>query len=86
MERQKVVLAALRKKRGFSLAELAAECRKHKGGEGIGTTQVSAYLNGARPIGNAHFVILCTVLRINPKDVYTNRYLAGGRQESVASE
>lgn len=81
---KKVVLAALRKKRGFTHAQLAAECRKHKGGERIGTTHVCAYLSGARPIGNTHFLILCIVLRVNPKNVYTNRYLAGGRQEPVA--
>lgn len=80
----KVVLAALRKKRGFTLAALAKECRQHEGGKGIGTTRLCAYLNGAQPIGEVHFRILCKVLRVDPEDVYTNRYLAGGRQEPIA--
>lgn len=82
----KVVLAAVRKKRGLTLKQVAAECRKHAGGEGMGTTQVSAYFSGARPIGTTHFEILCKVLRVYPEDVYTNRYLAGGRQEAVAAD
>lgn len=76
----KVTLASLRRQRGFELADLAAECRKHKGGEGVGTTQVSAYLTGRRPIGDTHFRILCLILRVKPEDVYTVRFLVGGRQ------
>lgn len=82
---KKVALTSLRRMRGFTLAQLAAECRKHAGGEGMGATQLSAYLMGARPIGDAHFRILCTVLRVEPRDVYTSRYLAGGRQEPIAA-
>lgn len=82
-ELKKVVLAVLRKERGMSLSALAAACRQHKGGEGMGTTQISAYLNGGRPIGDVHFRILCKVLRVHPQDVYMSRYLAGGRQEPV---
>lgn len=81
---KKVVLAALRKKRGLTLAQLAAECRKHEGGRHLGVPHVCAYLNGTRPIGDVHFRILCKVLRVFPEDVYTNRYLAGSRQEPVA--
>lgn len=80
---RKVVLAAVRKQRGLTLVQLAAECRKHKGGKGMGSTTVSAYLHGGRPISTVHFFILCRVLRVTPEDVYTNRYLAGGRQEPV---
>lgn len=79
-------LAALRKTRGFSLPQLAAECQKHKGGEGMGKSQVSAYLTGARPIGEVHFGILCLVLRVDPECVYTSRYLAGGRREPIETE
>jgi hypothetical protein len=84
--KRRYALAALRKQRGFSLPELSAECRKRKGGEGMGPEQVSAYLNGARPIGDVHFGILCEVLRVKPENVYTSRYLAGGRQEPIEAE
>lgn len=81
----KVTLSSLRRQRGYSLAELAAECRKHEGGEGVGTTQVSAYLTGGRAIGDVHFLILCKVLRVKPESVYTIRYLVGGRQPMGAT-
>jgi transcriptional regulator with XRE-family HTH domain len=80
---QKVVLAALRKQMRFSLAQLAAACRQHEGGESMGTTTLAAYLSGRRPIGDVHFGILCKVLRIDPESVYTSRYLAGGRAEPL---
>ena len=82
---RKVVLSSLRQKRGYTLAELAAECRKHDGGKGIGVTQLSAYLSGNRAVGEVHFRILCLVLRIPPEDVYTSLYLAGGRGEPIAA-
>lgn len=81
---KKRVLAALLKERGFTLAQLAAECREHPGGEGIGKTTVNAYLKGERPIGDVHFTIMCKCLRIDPESVYTSRYLAGSRREPVA--
>jgi hypothetical protein len=80
---EKVVLSSLRKRMRYSLAQLAAECRKHEGGETIGTTTLAAYLSGARPIGDVHFGILCKVLRVAPESVYTSRYLAGGRAEPI---
>lgn len=80
---EKIVLAALRKQLRFSIAQLAAECRKHEGAERLGSTTLSAYLSGARPIGEAHFLVLCKVLRVDPESVYTSRYLAGGRAEPL---
>lgn len=81
----KVALTSLRKKRGFTNKQLAEECRKYEGGEGMITEVVSAYLTGSRPIGDVHFGILCAVLRCKAEDVYTSRYLAGGRQEPLAA-
>ena len=81
---RKVVLAAVFRKCGLTLKEVAAECRRYPGGRGIGTTVVSAYLSGHRPIGDAHFKILCRVLRVKPESVYTSRYLATGREPIAA--
>lgn len=81
---KKRVLSTIRKERGFTQKELAEEMRKHPGGQGVGTKHVSAYEAGERPIGDVHFAIMCKVLRIKPEDVYTSRYLAGGRREPVA--
>lgn len=79
----KYILAALVKKRGFTLPELSKACREHEGGQGMGKTQLSFYLAGARAINDTHFKILCLVLRVNPEDVYTSRYLAGGKHEAI---
>lgn len=79
----KVVLASLVKKRGFSLPELSRACREHEGGQGMGVTQICFYLTGSRPINDTHFNILCLVLRVKPEDVYTSRYLAGGKHEAI---
>jgi hypothetical protein len=79
----KVVLASLVKKRGFSLPELSKACREHEGGQGMGVTQICYYLTGARAINDTHFRILCLVLRVKPEDVYTSRYLAGGKHETI---
>lgn len=80
---KKLVLAALRKKRGYTHAELAEECRKRPGGELIGDTNLCSYLNGSRPIGDTHFQILCEVLRVRPEEVQTSRYLVGGPRDSA---
>lgn len=80
----KVVLASLRRKRGWTLAALAAECRKHDGGKGINVPILCAYFAGSRAIGPVHLRLLCEVLRVDPKDVCVNQYLAGGRAEPVA--
>ena len=77
----RVVLGALRRKRGLSLRELARLCREEPGGEGIGTTQLSAYLTGKRSIGDTHFLILCRLLRIKPPLVLVARYLLGRPNE-----
>lgn len=73
---KRVTLASLRKKRGYTNAQLAAECRKHQGGEKISHTHVCGYLTGSKACGDAHFLILCRVLRVAPEDVYTVRFLA----------
>jgi lambda repressor-like predicted transcriptional regulator len=79
----KYVLAALVKKRGFTLPELSKACREHEGGQGMGVTQLSYYLTGSRPINDTHFLILCRVLRVAPENVYTSRYLAGGKHQAI---
>ena len=85
MATARVSLAALRKKRGFTLPQLAAECQKRQGGKGMNVRVLSMYLTGGRPIGDVHFGILCEVLRVRPADVYTSRYLLGARGEDVAA-
>ncbi len=83
----KNTLEALRKRRGFTHAQLAAECRKRPGGELIGTTNLCAYLSGKRSIGDVHFQLLCEILRVKSEDVQTIRFLArspGKKAESVA--
>lgn len=79
----KYVLAALVKKRGFTLPELSRACREYEGGQGMGVTQICYYLTGSRAINDTHFKILCTVLRVDPENVYTSRYLAGGKHEAI---
>jgi len=74
---RRVVLAALRKKRGYSLWNLAVFCRQQPGGEGITVPVLSAYLNGNRPIGDVHFRILCKMLRVDPRAVMVARFLVG---------
>ncbi len=83
MPERKVVLAALVAKRGFTLPELSKACREHEGGQGMGITQLSYYLTGSRAINDKHFEILCEVLRVKPENVYTSRYLAGGKHEAI---
>lgn len=79
----RIVLASLVRKRGFTLPTLSAACREHEGGQGMGITQICAYLRGKRPIGSRHFAILCLVLKADQKDVYTSLYLAGGGNEAI---
>lgn len=81
----KHVLASLVKRRGFTLPELSRACREHEGGQGMGVTQICYYLTGSRAINDVHFEILCSVLRVSTEDVYTSRYLAGGKHEAITT-
>lgn len=82
----KVVLASLRKRRGFRTYEaLAAQCRKYHDGETITGPLICSYLQGQRAVPERHLRLLCYVLRIARDEVLTSTYLAGGRQEPEAA-
>lgn len=61
---------------GRTIAQIAAECQKFPGGEGIKANVLSMYLNRdpdkARPIGLRHLQVLAQVLGSDPRTLMTD--------------